>query len=78
VRKFTVAHDCGVIINPDGFAGSRLSEKFFLCEARLRSPVHRKGTFALAFAGDITPKYNLVGHAFGGALLWQRNASSGG
>jgi hypothetical protein len=34
--------------------------------ARLRTPVHRKGTFALAFAGDITPKYNPIGHAFGG------------
>jgi hypothetical protein len=38
----------------------------------------KKGWFALAFARDITPKYNLIGHAFGGALLWPGNVSNGG
>jgi hypothetical protein len=54
--------------------GTTGSPGFSLCRRR-RSP---KGLFALSFAGDVTPKYNLTGHAFGGALLWPRNMSNGG
>jgi hypothetical protein len=65
---------------PMGSPGSRSIRQSLLLRGPAAQIAHRKAMLAptfTMFARDITPKYNVIGHAFGGALLWPRNVSNG-